>query len=117
MHELHLMKQIVKVVETRLQGTGPAKLAAVRLKVSALSHLMDHDQATLQRAFGLAAHGTRAEGATVEIIPVPGVAWCPECRSNAAVTRLDNTCCSCGGPVMADPSASEVILHELVVKE
>ena len=117
MHELHLMTQIVKAVETRLRGTGSAKLAVVRLKVSALSHLLTHDHATLQRAFGLASQGTRAEGATVEIIPVPGVAWCPECRSSTGVTGLDNSCCSCGGPVMADPSASEVILHELVVAE
>jgi hydrogenase nickel incorporation protein HypA/HybF len=117
MHELHLMTQIVKVVETRLQGTGTAKLAAVRLKVSALSHLMDHDQATLQTAFGLAARGTKVEGAAVEIIAVPGVAWCPECRSSTGVTGLDDRCSACGGPVMADPSASEVMIHELVVAE
>lgn len=117
MHEFHLMTQIVKAVETQLQGTGLAKLAAVRLKVSALSHLLNHDQATLQRAFGLAAHGTRAEGATVEIIPVPGVAWCPECRSSTAITGLDDRCSTCGGPVMAGLQEPEVVLHELVVQE
>lgn len=117
MHELHLMTQIVKAVETQLQGTGAAKLSVVRLKVSTLSHLLDHDHSTLQTVFGLAARGTRVEGAALEIIPVQGEAWCPECMSGTAITGLDNTCRSCGGPVIAGPEEPEVVLHELVVME
>jgi len=53
----------------------------------------------------------------LEIIPVPGGAWCPECKGGTFVRGLDDSCAACGGPVMADPSASEVVLHELVVQE
>lgn len=117
MHELHLMAQVVKAVEARLDETGDARLSAVRLKVSVFSHLLSHDPATLQATFHLAARGTKAEGVALEIIPVPSEAWCPACKSGRVVTRVDDTCSACGGLVIADASASEVVLHELVVQE
>jgi hydrogenase nickel incorporation protein HypA/HybF len=116
-HELHLMTQVVQAVEARLDETRAAKLSVVRLKVSALSHLLTHDHATLQATFGLAARGTRAEGAELEVIPTPTDAWCSACKRGRVVTGLDDTCSACGGLVLADPSASEVVLHELVVQE
>lgn len=117
MHEFHLMTQVVKVVEAELDGTKNAKLSVVRLKISALSHLLTHDQATLQTTFRLAARGTRAEGAALEIIPVPSEAWCPECKSGTTITGLDDTCSVCGGSVIAGPEQPEVMLHELVVQQ
>lgn len=117
MHELHLMRQIVKAVETSLSETGDTKLSVVRLKVSAVSHLLTHDHATLQATFQLAARGTRAEGAELEIIPVPGEAWCPTCRRTTAITGFAEFCSVCGGSVMAVPEQPEVVLHELVVQE
>ncbi len=117
MHELHLMKQVVKAVEAKLHGTENVRLSVVRLKVSALSHLFTHDHATLQTTFGLAARGTRAEGAALEVIPVQGEAWCPECKSGTTITGLDNACRFCGGQVVAGPEEQEVVLHELVVQE
>ena len=117
MHELHLMRQIVKAVETRLDETGDPKLSVVRLKVSRVSHLLTHDQVTLQATFQLAARGTRAEGAELEIIPVTGEAWCPECQSGTTITGFDHTCEGCGGPIIAGSETPEVVLHELVVVE
>ncbi len=117
MHEFHLMTQVVKAVEATLHGAEDTKLSVVRLKVSTLSHLLTHDQATLQTTFGLAARGTRAEGAALEIIPVPGEAWCPECKSGTIITGTDDTCSSCGGPVIAGLEEPEVVLHELVVQQ
>ena len=116
MHELHLMRQVVKTVEAGLSEEGDAKLSVVRLKVSALSHLLTQDHATLQATFQLAARGTKAEGARLEVIPVPADAWCPECKSGMTVTGLDDTCSACGGSVIAASDEPEVVLHELVVQ-
>ena len=117
MHEFHLMTQVVKTVEAAWDGTNHSRLSIVRLKVSALSHLLTHDHERLQTTFELAARGTRAEGATLEIIPVPGEAWCPACTRSIVVTGLDDTCSICGGPVIAGPDDPEVVLHELVVQQ
>ncbi len=117
MHEFHLMTQVVKAVGEKLNGTGSTRLSAVRLKVSALSHLLAHDHSALQMAFQLAARGTKAEGAALEIIPVPGEAWCPRCTQCTMVTESDDVCPVCGDAVIARPTAQEVVLHELIVQE
>ena len=117
MHELHLMTQVVKAVETKLGETGDAKLSVVRLKVSAQSHLFTHDGVMLQTAFALAARGTKAEGATLEIIAVPGNAWCPRCKQDTTVAGSDEVCSACGGPMVAGPADPEIVLHELVIRE
>ncbi len=117
MHELHLMTQVVKAVETRLQEMGGARLSVVRLKVSTLSHLLTHDHSALQTAFAFAARDTKAEGAKLEIIPVSGEVWCPHCKTAVTVTDPAIPCVTCGGPVLADQIEPEVLVHEMVVEE
>lgn len=117
MHELHLMRQIVKTVETWLAETGNTRLSAVRLKVSTLSHLFTHDHATLQATFQLATRGTKVEGARLEVIPVPADAWCSRCRRDVSVAPAHDVCSVCGEPVVAVSTKPEVVLHELVVQE
>ncbi|MBX3334424.1 MAG: hydrogenase maturation nickel metallochaperone HypA [Nitrospira sp.] len=117
MHELQLMTQVVKAVEARLGETGGAQLSAVRLKVSALSHMMTHDQVALQMMFDMVARGTKAEGATLEIIPIPGNAWCPGCKRETAVTGPDDACSFCGASTVIGSEESEVVVHELVVQQ
>jgi len=117
MHEVHLMTQVVKAVETQLQNMGTVKVSTVRLKVSVLSHLLAHDRSALQTAFALAAQGTKAEGATVETIPVPAHAWCPGCRQETLITERDDVCSACEASIIAQPTEPEVVLHELVVME
>lgn len=117
MHELHLMAQVVKAVETKFGETVDGKLSAVRLKVSALSHLLAHDHSVLQTAFMLAARGTKAEGATLEIIPVPGHAWCPSCNRETTVAGSDDVCSACEASIIAQPMEPEVVIYELVVQE
>ena len=107
----------MKTVEAELDRTKSATLSVVRLKVSAFSHLLSHEHATLQTTFGLAARGTKAEGAELEVIPAPSDAWCPACKRGTIVTELDDTCSACGGLVIADPSMPEIVLHELLVQE
>ena len=117
MHELQLMMQVVKAVEARLGETGSAHLSAVRLKVRALSHMMTHDQVALQLAFDMAARGTKAEGATLEIIPIPGNAWCPCCKRATTVAGPDNVCSACGASTIVGSEEPEVVVHELVVRQ
>lgn len=109
------MTQVVKAVETKLSEIGNLRLSTVRLKVSVLSHLLSHDQSALQATFMLAAHGTKAEGARLEIIPVPGQAWCSQCRRGISVTQPQEACSVCEGPLVRGSIEPEVVIHELVV--
>jgi hypothetical protein len=82
------MRQVVKAVEGRLRGEPNAKPVLVRLKIQASSHLVTQDLSALQTVFALAAQGTRAEAAKLEIIPV-----------------------------LLGQSEPEVLVHEVVVEE
>ena len=111
------MTQVVKAAEAELQGAAQARLVLVRLKIQASSHLLTQDLSTLHTAFALAAQGTRAEGAKLEVIPVFGKAWCLQCKTETLAIAADGICGACGGPIVAGPSAPEVVVHELVVEE
>jgi hydrogenase nickel incorporation protein HypA/HybF len=117
MHEFHLMTQVVKAVETGLQGAAQGKPLLVRLKIQAQSHLLTHDHATLETAFAVASRGTKAEGAKLEIIPVSGDAWCSHCKTDVVAIGSDGACATCGGQVLTGLAAPEVLVHELVVEE
>jgi hydrogenase nickel incorporation protein HypA/HybF len=117
MHEFHLMTQVVKAVEAGLQGVAQAKSIVVRVKIRASSHLLTQAASTLHTAFALAAQGTKAEGAMLEIIPVPGDAWCPRCKKDLAARGADGVCPTCGGSILSGPDAPEMVVHELVLEE
>lgn len=89
----------------------------VRLKVRLGSHMMEHEPSTIQTSFELAARGTRLEKATLEIRPFDGNGWCPGCRWDGALQTLNSLCPNCGGVMLRDEEAPEVVVHEVLVEE
>jgi len=117
MHELHLMRQVVKEVEHALRETETGKPSVVRLRVSALSHLLSHDLSSLQSAFEMASLGTSAEGATLDIVSVPVSASCRRCGVRCDVCFADPACEACGARDVDLAMVPEVVVHEVVVTE
>lgn len=117
MHEMHLMQQVVKAVEQALHESEGGTPSIVRLKVSALSHLADHDLGTLQSAFQLASRGTKAEGALLEVVPVPVPACCRSCGLMSHIDRVGVGCEDCGSTDVDLQEIPEVVVQELVVTE
>lgn len=117
MHELHIMAQVVKAVDLALQKLDGARPSVVRLKVSALSHLMSHDMSSLQTTFDLASRGTAAEGATLEILTVPVDASCRSCGNCSEVNQIDANCVACGSLDIEFATVPDVVVHEVMVME
>lgn len=117
MHEVHLMGQVVKAVNQALREANGAKPSVVRLKVSALSHLLDHDPSQLQAAFDVASHGTMAEGAALDIVTVPVEATCRCCGMKSQVRRMDAACEACGSRDLDLATVPEVVVHDVTVTE
>jgi hydrogenase nickel incorporation protein HypA/HybF len=117
MHELHLMGQVVKEVEQALRETESGKPSVVRLRVSALSHLLTHDRSSLQSTFEMASLGTAAEGATLDIVTVPVAASCRRCGATSDVSMAAVTCGACGAMDVDLATVPEVVVHEVVVTE
>jgi hydrogenase nickel incorporation protein HypA/HybF len=117
MHEVHLMGQVVKAVNQALQEANGAKPSVVRLKVSALSHLSDHDPSQLQAAFDIASLGTTSEGATLDIERIPVDACCRRCDKKSRVSRIDALCEACGSRDLDLVPGPEVVVHDVTVTE
>jgi hydrogenase nickel incorporation protein HypA/HybF len=78
---------------------------------------MEQDASSLHTAFALAAQGTRAEGATLDIIPFSCEAWCARCKSEVSAIGADGVCATCGDPLLTGRAAPELVVHEVVVEE
>ncbi|GKS58712.1 hydrogenase maturation nickel metallochaperone HypA [Nitrospira sp.] len=117
MHEFHLLRQVVKAVEEGMGGIRHGRPVVVRLRVSHGSHLLSHDPATLQHTFALAARGSVAEGADLELLTVVGEARCVDCGRVASMETGDEMCAACGGPLEIPTGGPEVVVHEVVVEE
>lgn len=117
MHEVHLMAQLVRMIEASLEETPGASPLRVRLRVSAVSHLMQHDRDQLQAAFALAAQGTRAAGAELDIQRMPVTGRCRTCGHSMSVSELVTACSSCGSTTVDVEDVPELVLHEMVVAE
>lgn len=116
MHELSLMRQVVRVVESRADGFAGARPRIVRLRVSMLSHLAQEDEGAVRTAFQVAAQGTPVEGAALEVVRVPVGAQCRECGHRCELDGLDPACAACGSSARVIADVPEVVLHEIVVE-
>ena len=70
MHELQMMKKIVRMVEDVCdhQHTGVPSL--VRLQISSHSHLAEHTPQELETTFHLAATGTPVQEAKLDVVTI-----------------------------------------------
>lgn len=110
MHELSICQALV----TQLRGVsaqhGGGAVAIVRLRIGPLSGI---ESAQLQQAFPLAAAGTVAAGAVLEITPAPVRIRCMDCgiETSTAPNRL--LCGSCGSMRTRLVSGDEMLLESV----
>ncbi|TAJ31835.1 MAG: hydrogenase maturation nickel metallochaperone HypA [Nitrospirae bacterium] len=118
MHEFHLLAKLVKLVEARLEEECPgARPVTVRLQVRIGSHLHDHDAASLQASFALAAQGTAMEQARLEVFPVATLARCRACGAQHEWDGATLTCPTCETPTLEIPDGPEVVVVGIEVAE
>ncbi len=117
MHELHLMKSIVKMVEAQESVRYGARPITIRLRVSALSHLHGQDSTSLGAVFSMASQGTVAEGASIELISVPASGICTSCGYQSALVDQSHPCQRCGAGAWRLSEQPEVVLQDVVIEE
>lgn len=81
MHELGLTESIVAIVSER---AGTSRVTRVFLEIGRLTAVMPE---AIRFCFELCSAGTNAEGATLEIIEVPGRGRCRACRREAEISN------------------------------
>ncbi len=89
MHELAITESVVDMVLDRTPGR---QVACVHLKVGRLSGVVPD---AMRFCFDLATSGTAIEGATLDIVEIPGQAHCRGCDSDFDLPDLI-LLCPCG---------------------
>ncbi|HQT45788.1 MAG: hydrogenase maturation nickel metallochaperone HypA [Acidocella sp. 20-63-7] len=93
MHEMALCEGLVEALEEQAKAQGFGKVHTVWLEIGALSTV---EPEAMLFNFDIVTHGTVAEDARLEIIPVEGKAWCMQCAEAVSVKRHGGGCPVCG---------------------
>jgi hydrogenase nickel incorporation protein HypA/HybF len=112
MHELALCQSVVDALYEQAGIHGFERVTVVRLEVGALSCVAPD---SLQFCFAAATRGTLAEGARLELIRLPGKAWCLDCGATVALAERYDDCPRCVGPRLRVTEGDEMRIKDLEV--
>lgn len=111
MHEFGLCEAIVEAVERRAQGR---RVNGVRVRIGTLHRVVGP---ALDQAFEMAATGTVAADAAVELVVVPVHATCRECGHETESDDPLPVCAECGSTDVELTGGDELILESIRIAE
>jgi hydrogenase nickel incorporation protein HypA/HybF len=108
MHELAITESVVEAVAERL---GESRAAKVTLEIGRLSGVVPD---SIRFCFEICAQGTALEGASLEIVQIPGRVLCGSCRREFE-TNDGIGLCACGSADLAFLSGRELRIRSVEV--
>ncbi|MGY3608788.1 MULTISPECIES: hydrogenase maturation nickel metallochaperone HypA [unclassified Bradyrhizobium] len=112
MHEMAFCEGIVEIVEEEARRRSFSKVRTVFLEIGALSHVAPE---AMKFCFGAVAARTIADGPALEIVELPGVAWCMACSRSVEIAQRYCACPCCGSYQLQVPAGEEMRVKELEV--
>jgi hydrogenase nickel incorporation protein HypA/HybF len=107
-HELGITQNIVAIVSEKAQS---AKVIRVTLEIGTLSAIMPD---AIRFCFDIVAKDTVVDGATLEILEIPGRGRCRDCGAEMALEQLFGRC-DCGSNNIDCIAGEELNIKEMVV--
>jgi hydrogenase nickel incorporation protein HypA/HybF len=97
MHEMSLAEGVLGVIEDTLAaqpgGAAGEVVRSVRLEIGRLAAV---EIEALRFSFDVVKRGSVADGAALEVIELPGTAWCMQCCDTVAIAQRGDACPVCG---------------------
>jgi len=112
MHEMSLMQSVVSILEEEAARQNFTQVKAVWLEIGKLSHV---EPEALRFCFDVVIKDTVADGARLEIVEIPGQAWCMNCSKPVEVAERFDACPDCGGYQPQMTGGDEMRIKELEV--
>ncbi|HAG82834.1 MAG TPA: hydrogenase maturation nickel metallochaperone HypA [Cyanobacteria bacterium UBA12227] len=109
MHELGITQTIVDTVSEHAKG---AKVQRITLEIGKLAAIMPD---AVRFCFDVCCRGTVLEGATLEIIEIPGLARCRRCGTQVSLDEPFGIC-ECGSVELDVISGQELKIKEMEVE-
>ena len=113
MHEMSLAEGMLQLVEDGARRNAAAGVKAVWLEIGALSQV---EVDALRFCFDAVTRGSLAEGARLEIVTQPGLAWCMPCGAQVPIARRGDACPHCGSHQLQVVQGDEMRVTEIEVE-
>ncbi len=113
MHEMSLAEGVLGVVEDTLaaQPAGASEtVRTIRLEIGRLAAV---ELEALRFSFEVVKRGTVADAATLEVIEVPGAAWCMKCCDSVPVAQRGDPCPVCGSHQLQVTAGDELRVKDI----
>ncbi len=117
MHELQLLRQVVKQVEEHCQAQPRSNLARIRLEIDSHSHLASHTPEELRATFHFAAQGTPVDSADLDIHVRVSSGTCQSCGAVFDRTPETYGCPQCFSVNIAWEDHPELIIKDIEFEE
>ncbi|MGD0737263.1 MAG: hydrogenase maturation nickel metallochaperone HypA [Terracidiphilus sp.] len=115
MHELSIVSSVVETVMESLAAYPGARVVEVRLRVGALSAVIED---SLQFCFGIAAEGTPLEKARLVVTIVPVVMHCAGCDADVELESVQSfRCPRCDAPCFDLRQGRELEIESFEIDE
>jgi hydrogenase nickel incorporation protein HypA/HybF len=112
MHEMSLCEGVLKVLEEQACAQKFARVKTVWLEIGELASV---EKEAMRFSFDMVMKGSLADGARLEIIEVPGQAWCMQCMKTVVIKQRFDACHDCGSHQLQITGGEEMRIKELEV--
>lgn len=112
MHEMALAEGVLGVIEDAARAQGFSGVKTVWLEIGRLAAV---EPEALRFSFEVVKRGTVADEARLEIVDMPGQAWCLKCGDTIAIAARTDGCPRCGSHQLQVSGGDEMRVKELEV--
>ncbi|WP_178006184.1 hydrogenase maturation nickel metallochaperone HypA [Marinospirillum perlucidum] len=112
MHEMSIAEGVIQLLEEQAQAQHFSRVKTLWLEVGPLASV---DVQALSFCFEAVSRHTLAEAATLNIIEVPGLAWCLGCEGQVPIRQRFDACPDCGSYQLQVIQGDELRVKELEV--
>ena len=113
MHEMSLCESVLQILADNARSQGFERVKTVWLEVGALSGV---EIEAMRFSFDAVTRGTLADSAKLEIIELPGEAWCMQCAGPVRVQQRFDACPDCGSYQLQVTGGEEMKIKELEIE-
>ncbi len=110
---MSLCEGLLQVLEEQARVQHYRRVRTVWLEVGALAGV---EIPALAFSYDVVMRGSLAEGSRLEIIEVPGRAWCLHCAASVEIGARYDPCPRCGGYQLQVTGGEEMRIKELEVE-
>lgn len=113
MHEMSLAEGVLQLIEDAARREAFSRVKTVWLEIGQLSGV---EPEAMAFCFDAVVRDSVAAGARLEIVRVPGQAWCMQCSQPVTVAESYAACPRCGSYQLQVTGGSEMRVKELEVE-